>query len=325
MGWISFKGKNPETGATGKNEEGLFGRLRAGLAKTRKGLLGKLGDLIPGRGRLDEATLEELEEILIASDLGVTATAKVMAELKESTRGAFLEGSRELVQRLEAILQKTLEEAGRGAASPPPAEPWVIMVVGVNGSGKTTTAGKLAHRFRREGKGVLMAAADTFRAAASEQLEVWAERTGSELVRLGDGADPSAVAYDAIEAARARGCQVVIADTAGRLHTKRNLMEELKKVKRVMGKLMPGAPHEVLLVLDATTGQNALAQARLFGQEVGVTGIALTKLDGTAKGGIVVAVARETGIPIKFVGVGEGVEDLREFDPQSFIRALFED
>ncbi|MFQ6111407.1 MAG: signal recognition particle-docking protein FtsY, partial [Nitrospinota bacterium] len=217
------------------------------------------------------------------------------------------------------------EEAGMGSAPPPPSEPWVIMVAGVNGSGKTTTAGKLAHRFRQEGKRVLMAAADTFRAAASEQLEVWAERAGSEMVRHRDGADPSAVVYDAIEAARARGCQVVIADTAGRLHTKRNLMEELKKVKRVTGKLVPGAPHEVLLVLDATTGQNALAQARLFGQEVGVTGIALTKLDGTAKGGIAVAVARETGIPIKFVGVGEGIEDLKEFHPESFVRALFED
>ncbi len=248
-----------------------------------------------------------------------------MEELRESTRGAFLEGSRELIERLEAILQKTLGETEEGTFPPPTAEPWVIMVVGVNGSGKTTTAGKLAHRFRKEGKRVLMAAADTFRAAASEQLEVWAERTGSELVRHADGADPSAVVYDAVQAARARGCQVVIADTAGRLHTKRNLMEELKKVKRVMGKVMPGAPHEVLLVLDATTGQNALAQARLFGQEVGVTGIALTKLDGTAKGGIVIGVAGETRIPIKFVGVGEGVEDLRDFEPESFVRALFED
>ena len=231
--------------------------------------------------------------------------------------------------RVRRLLREMIEHPAVPPPAPPsspgPGEPRVIFMVGVNGSGKTTTAGKLAARYAAEGRRVMLAAADTFRAGAGEQIAVWAERAGCGLVRLQEGADPSAVVFDALQAAKARGVEVLLADTAGRLHTQRNLMEELKKVRRVAERLVPGAPHEVLLVLDATTGQNALAQVREFGAVLGVTGLVLTKLDGSAKGGVVVGAAHESGIPVRYIGVGEGVEDLLDFDPGAFLAALFGD
>jgi len=301
---------------------GLFGRLRAGLTKTRETLLGKVETLLQGRTRIDEDFLESLEEVLIAADFGMPVTQRLVAALRKRAK---IEREAE-PDRLREILAEEV------AALLPPQPVWellsprptVIMLVGVNGVGKTTTIGKLAAQFTGAGQKVLVGAGDTFRAAAAEQLQIWGERAGVDVIRHAEGADPGAVAFDAARATVARHADVLLLDTAGRLHTKVNLMEELKKVRRVLAREIPGAPHETWLVLDATTGQNALSQARIFRETVEVTGIILTKLDGTARGGIVVAIGAELGLPVRFVGVGEGVDDLRPFVADEFVAALFQ-
>ena len=298
---------------------GFFDKLKQGLAKTRKGLIEKVESIFSGR-KIDFETLEELEEALLTADLGVKATNEIVDYLKEKTKKGEIKDLFKIKEYLKLEMSSMLGE-------PQPLiidkKPFVILAVGVNGVGKTTTIGKLSARLINEGKSVILAASDTFRAAAIEQLEIWSKRTGAQIVKHQSGSDPAAVAFDAIEAAKARGMDIVIVDTAGRLHTKNPLMEELKKVRRVIEKGIPSAPHEVLLVVDATTGQNALRQAEMFNNAIGVTGIALTKLDGTAKGGIIFAIRRELGIPIRFIGMGEGVEDLRDFEPKEFVEALF--
>lgn len=299
---------------------GFFDRLKEGLTKTRKGFIGRVESIFTGK-KIDEETLEELEETLITSDIGVKATTEIVEFLRDKVRKGEVKDSHSVRDFLKEEMATLL-----GNSQPlviTGEKPFVILTVGVNGVGKTTTIGKLASRLVSEGKTVLLAAADTFRAAAIEQLEIWAKRTDSQVVKHQSGSDPAAVAFDSIEASRSRNVDVVIIDTAGRLHTKSPLMEELKKIRRVIDKALPGAPHETLLVVDATTGQNALKQAEMFHSAVGVTGIALTKLDGTAKGGIVFAIRRELGIPIRLIGVGEGVDDLRDFDSKEFVEALF--
>jgi fused signal recognition particle receptor len=302
---------------------GLFQRLSEGLTKTRSVVRGSLDRLL-GRAA-DPALLEEFEAALISSDLGVHVAERVMKQLKESLKGT--DASQAV--RVQGALQQTLLDVLTPAAGPSLEQliangpkPFVILAVGVNGVGKTTTIAKIAQRLAQGGRVPLLVAADTFRAAAIDQLQVWADRIGVELIRHRHGADPAAVAYDGLAAAKARDVDVVLIDTAGRLHTKSNLMDELRKIKRVIGQELPGAPHEVLLVLDATLGQNALAQARQFHQAVGVTALALTKLDGTARGGIVVAIADELKLPVRLIGVGEAVEDLQDFQPRAFVNAL---
>jgi fused signal recognition particle receptor len=299
--------------------KGILSRLKQGLSKTREILTTDIDDLFRGRRRLDDEVLEELEELLITADLGVQTATTLIARIARQA-GKIADAHQLKAQLKEEIL------ALLPPAPPVPAvrtKPHVVMVVGVNGVGKTTTIGKLAHRYRAEGHSVLIAAGDTFRAAAVEQLTIWAERAGAEIVRHRHQADPAAVAYDAVEAALARSTDVVIVDTAGRLHTKINLMEELKKIKRSIDKKLPGAPHETLLVLDATTGQNALSQARLFHEAIDISGMALTKLDGTAKGGIVISICSSLNIPLQYIGIGEGIEDLQRFAPEPFVEALF--
>ncbi len=298
----------------------FFDRLKEGLTKTRKGLIEKVESIFTGR-KIDNETIEELEEILITSDIGIKATAEIVDFLRDKASRGEIRDLDNIKQYLKAEMAAILGEPRPLAI--PERRPFVILAVGVNGVGKTTTIGKLSGRLTSEGRTVLLAAADTFRAAATEQLEIWAKRTGAQIVKHQSGADPAAVAFDAIEASKARNIDAVIIDTAGRLHTKSPLMEELKKIKRAIEKAMPGAPHEVLLVVDATTGQNALRQAEMFMSAIGVTGIALTKLDGTARGGIVFAIKKELGIPVKLIGVGEAIDDLRDFDPVQFVEALF--
>jgi len=299
---------------------GFFERLKDGLTKTRKGFIEKVESIFTGR-KIDEETLQELEDILIMSDIGIKAASEIMTVIRERAK----KGEAKDLDSVKDLLKKEMIEI-LGGSQPIVVydnKPFVILAVGVNGVGKTTTIGKLASRFRSQGFSVLLAAGDTFRAAGIEQLEVWAERAGTQLVKHQHGSDPAAVAFDAVVAAKNRGTDVVIVDTAGRLHTKSNLMEELKKVRKTIEKAMPEAPHEILLVVDATTGQNALRQAELFNEAVGITGIALTKLDGTAKGGIVLAIKKGFGIPIRLIGVGEGIDDLRDFVPKEFVEALF--
>ena len=298
---------------------GVFKSLSEGLAKTRKNIADKLGTLILGQ-KIDAVFLEELEEALIASDVGVETAAFVLKDLTERFKRQELSTPDQVRARLKHLLFEILS-SGTSKFSVA-ASPSVVLVIGVNGTGKTTTIGKLAHRLQAQGKQVMLAAGDTFRAAASEQLSIWGERAGIPVIKHQEGADPSAVVFDAVTAAKARAVDVLIVDTAGRLHTKSNLMEELKKVKRILSRELPGAPHETLLVLDGNTGQNALVQARMFHEAIGVTGIVLTKLDGTSKGGIVFAINKELGIPVKFVGLGEAIEDLREFEPKEFVDAL---
>ena len=310
----------PEEEQEEKSSPGLWGRLARRLGRTRDKIGGSIERITLGK-KIDDEVLDELEEVLVTADLGVPTTLKLIEGLRGRVRRKELDDAQALKQALQEAIVEILAQAGE--APQRDHDPHVIMVVGVNGVGKTTTIGKLAHHFSRQGRKVLLAAADTFRAAAAEQLEVWAQRAGAPLVRGRDGSDPSAVAFDAVEAARARGRDLVIIDTAGRLHTQVNLMEELKKIHRVVGKKLEGAPHEVILVLDATTGQNAVSQAKLFNQAVPLSGIVLTKLDGTAKGGVVVAIAGEMGLPILYVGLGEKIEDLRPFDPQAFAAAIF--
>jgi fused signal recognition particle receptor len=293
--------------------------IRDGLAKTRKNISDRIGSLVLGE-KIDESFLEELEEALIASDVGSQTAALVLGDLKERFKRNELSSPDQVRERLKQVLVEIL--AARSAALSLTAAPSVVLIIGVNGTGKTTTIGKLAHRLQGEGKKVMLAAADTFRAAAAEQLSIWGERNSVPVVKHKEGADPSAVVFDAIAAAKARGIDVLLVDTAGRLHTKSNLMEELKKVQRIVAREVPGAPHETLFVLDATTGQNAFAQAKTFHQAIGVTGIVLTKLDGTPKGGIVFAINRELGLPVKLIGIGEGIEDLKAFDPKEFVDAL---
>ncbi len=300
---------------------GFFDRLKDGLSKTKKNFVEKVESIFTGRA-VDAATLEELEETLIMSDIGAKSAEEIVGRLKEKVEKGEV---RDAALVKDFLKKEMAEMLGRPHPLVPFGEkPFVILAVGVNGVGKTTTIGKLAARFMEQGHSVMLAAGDTFRAAAIEQLEIWAGRSGAQLVKHQSGSDPSAVVFDAIEAARARAVDIVIIDTAGRLHTKSSLMEELKKIRRVCGKAMPGAPHEILLVVDATNGQNALRQAETFNEAVGVTGIALTKLDGTAKGGIVFAIKRDLNIPVRLIGVGEGIEDLQDFVPQDFVRALFE-
>jgi fused signal recognition particle receptor len=293
--------------------------IRDGLAKTRKNISDRIGSLVLGE-KIDEAFLEELEEALIASDVGTQTAALVLADLKERFKRNELSSSDQVRDRLKQLLVEIL--AARPAVLSLTAVPSVVLIIGVNGTGKTTTIGKLAYRLQGEGKKVMLAAADTFRAAASEQLSIWGERNSVPVVKHKEGADPSAVVFDAIAAAKARGLDVLLVDTAGRLHTKSNLMEELKKIQRIVAREVPGAPHETLFVLDATTGQNGFAQAKTFHKAIGVTGIVLTKLDGTPKGGIVFAINRELGLPVKLIGIGEGIEDLKTFEPQEFVDAL---
>jgi fused signal recognition particle receptor len=302
----------------------FFEKLRDGLAKTREVVVGRIGEAIRGRQRIDEGLLEEVEEALIGADVGLQTADRLINGLRKRV---LRDG---IVDRPEQIRRALKEEivalfdgvSGLTGRREYDGRPYVSLIVGVNGTGKTTTVGKLAKRYTDEGKRVLVAACDTFRAAAIEQLDVWVRRAGAELVRHQAGADPASVAYDAMSAASVRGSDVVLIDTAGRLHTKVNLMEELKKIKRVISKQWTGAPDEILLVLDATTGQNAIAQARQFHTDLEVSGLVLTKLDGTAKGGIILAIWDQLGIPITLVGVGEGIEDLQEFNAQDFAEAL---
>jgi fused signal recognition particle receptor len=298
---------------------GVFRSLSDGLAKTRKNLAERIGSLVLGE-KIEEGFLGELEEALISADVGMETATFVLKDLKERFERRELSTPAGVRERLKELLYAIL--AGRAAKLDVAAAPSVILVVGVNGTGKTTTIGKLAYRLHAGGKKVMLAAGDTFRAAASEQLSIWGERAGIPVIKHKEGADPSAVAFDAVSAAKARDMDVLIVDTAGRLHTKSNLMEELKKIKRILSRELPGAPHETLLVLDGNTGQNALAQAKMFHEAIGLTGIVLAKLDGTSKGGIVFAINKELSIPVKLIGIGEAIEDLREFDPKEFVDAL---
>ena len=302
----------------------LFARLKQGLSKTQSSLVGRVDGLLRGRSVIDEDLVEELEEILITADLGMQTTQILIGALEKGRAKGELATPDQVRQLLREELQKllTVETQPLDVTT---ASPFVIMVVGVNGVGKTTTIGKLANQFVQDGKKVVLGAGDTFRAAAAEQLQIWGERAGVDVIAHAEGADPGAVAFDAAKAAVARKADVLLLDTAGRLHTKVNLMEELKKIRRVLDREIPDAPHEVLLVLDATTGQNALTQAKLFNEAVALDGIALTKLDGTAKGGIVIAIAAELQVPVRFVGIGEQIDDLRPFDPEMFVSVLFDD
>ena len=306
-----------------EKENGLFDRLRQSLSKTRSGLTKRLDQLILGKKDIDEDLLEELEEILFTSDLGVTASQELIDLVRTGVARKELDNPEKLKIALKQNIIDFLNIPEPSHTSPGPEEPIIIMVIGINGVGKTTTIGKAANHYREQGKKVMLVAADTFRAAAVEQLVIWGERVGAEVVRQVQGADPSAVVFDAINAAVARKVDVVLIDTAGRLHTKVNLMDELRKIHRVTGRRLPGAPHHVWLVLDATTGQNAISQAEMFNKTLGITGIILTKLDGTAKGGIVVGISRQLEIPIRFIGIGEKIDDLRPFDAEDFVEAIF--
>jgi fused signal recognition particle receptor len=306
-----------------EQEPSLLEKLKSGVQKTRAGLVSALEDALQGKKAIDADLLEELEFTLISADIGVRTTDEILERIRQRVSRHQLDDAAELKGLIREHLLEILSASERAPAhvATPPA---VVLVVGVNGSGKTTTIGKLANRFKNEQRSVLLCAADTFRAAAIEQLEIWGTRTGTQVIRQGPGSDPSAVLFDALNAARSRKVDYVIVDTAGRLQTKENLMAELQKMDRTAKKVIYDAPHEVLLVLDATTGQNGLEQARKFTETSGVTGIVLTKLDGTAKGGIVVAIARELNLPIRYIGVGEKVDDLLPFDAEKFIQSLFE-
>jgi fused signal recognition particle receptor len=304
-------------------EPNLLDRLKTGIQKTRSGLVDRIEDVLSGRKEIDAELLEELEYTLITADLGIQTVQDILERIRQQMDRKQSGDAAEIRSMIREQLLQVLgsSESPIRVVTKPPA---VVMLVGINGAGKTTTIGKLAHRFLGEGRKVLLCAADTFRAAAVEQLEVWAERAGVDVIRQKTGADPSAVVFDALHAAKARAVDYVIIDTAGRLHTKENLMAELEKMRRTCQRVVPGSPHEVWLVLDATTGQNGLEQARKFTESAGVTGILLTKLDGTAKGGVVVAIARELNLPIRFIGVGEKIDDLLPFEPERFVASLFD-
>jgi fused signal recognition particle receptor len=303
---------------------GVFEKLKKGLSKTHQGFVEKIDRLFLGKKTIDQDLLDELEAVLFTADLGIKTSTQLIEGVQEGLkRGELLEPEKVkgfIKQEILRILQTSEKPLAIDFSK---TKPFVIMVVGVNGVGKTTTIAKMAHQYSEQKKKVLIGAADTFRAAAVEQLEIWSKRVGADLIKHSNGSDPSAVAFDSIHAAKARNADLVFIDTAGRIHTKINLMEELKKIKRIIGRECPGAPHEVLLILDATTGQNAISQAKLFDEAIGITGIALTKLDGTAKGGIIVGITEEMKIPIRYIGVGESMDDLREFNASDFVQALF--
>ncbi|MGA7857769.1 MAG: signal recognition particle-docking protein FtsY [Terracidiphilus sp.] len=313
--------KKPEDTQEPEEKASFFSRMKQAVTRTRESFSSRIGDIVALTRVVDEVALDELETALLTSDIGVQTTNEILEALRDRARHQAIEGGAELRELLKEQLRGILEAPVKTIAEPV-TPPKVTFLVGVNGTGKTTSAGKLAAWYRGQSRTVLLCAADTFRAAAIEQLEVWAGRSGVEMIKTKQGGDPAAVLYDAAAAAKARGIGELIVDTAGRLHTKTGLMDELDKMRRTAAKLIPGAPHEVLLVMDATTGQNGLQQARLFTQSAGVTGIVLTKLDGTAKGGIAVAIAREMNLPVRFVGVGEKMEDLLEFDAGDFVEAL---
>ncbi|MEA3466710.1 MAG: signal recognition particle-docking protein FtsY [Thermodesulfobacteriota bacterium] len=317
----------PELKTTESETSGIgsmFQRLSTGLTKTKESLVYRMDTLFLGKKEIDADLFDELEEILITADLGISTTIEILDDARKRVKRDSLSDPAQLKTVLKEKLRSFIMESDKPAELVmPDSGPFVIMVVGVNGVGKTTTIGKITKKFKRSGQSVLLVAADTFRAAAVAQLKIWGERNDVEVVSQHEGADPSAVAFDAMDKAVTDGYDVVIVDTAGRLHTQVNLMEELKKIKRVMGKRLKNAPHEILLVLDATTGQNAVSQAKEFNNAVTITGLALTKLDGTAKGGIVASICRELAIPIRFIGIGEQIDDLRDFDPDEFIDALF--
>jgi fused signal recognition particle receptor len=327
MGLFSFKSKKADEASPAQVEPpadkqpGFLARLRAKLNRGDSWLTYDLANLLPG-GKIDDAVLDELETRLIGADVGIETTEKILDDLRGKVARKELGDLDALLDALRQSLLDIVVPVSRPLAIDESRRPYVILVVGVNGSGKTTTIGKLARRLTSEGRKVVLAAGDTFRAAAVEQLQVWGDRNGVPVIAQAAGADPAAVIYDALQSAQARGTDVLIADTAGRLHTQSNLMEELKKVKRVLGRLEPSAPHEVLLVLDASQGQNALTQAQQFHQALGVTGLVLTKLDGTAKGGIVLAIADRMGLPLRYVGVGETAEDFGVFDAETFVDAV---
>jgi len=315
MGWLDKLGL--------KKEE----KLDKGVEKSREGLLNKIGKSIAGKDKIDDATLDDLEDALISSDVGVKTTIEIIDRLENRVaRDKFItqnELQQIMREEITALLKENRPDQPAEFDADFPTKPHVIMIVGVNGVGKTTTIGKLAHLYKKAGKNVMLGAADTFRAAAVDQLKIWSERADVPIIQQGQNADPSAVAYDTVASAKSRDADVVLVDTAGRLHNKKSLMEELAKIKRVMGKVVDGAPHEILLVLDASTGQNAMQQANAFTDVVDVTGLVLTKLDGTAKGGIVIGVSNELNVPVKYIGVGEQIEDLQVFERDGFVKALF--
>ncbi len=324
---FGFGKKKPQQAAATQTEDkpqGVLARLKAGLSRTRANLSDALGDLLSGSRQIDDELLEELETLLLTADVGVDATRRIIDDLTAQVRRKELANPEALGVALRAQLSSLLQSVHAPVREAATDRPQVILMVGINGAGKTTTIGKLARRFKDEGNSVMLAAGDTFRAAAVEQLQTWGQRNDIPVIAQASGADAASVIYDALAAATARKIDVLIADTAGRLHTKSNLMDELSKISRVMKKIDPDAPHEVMLVVDAGTGQNALNQAIEFHNTVGLTGITLTKLDGTAKGGIIFAIAERVGVPIRFIGVGETIEDLRPFDADEFVKALFE-
>ena len=320
----------PETTTDGKeagakrSKGGLFAALKRGLSRTHNILSTDIRDLVKLKREIDDDLLEEIEEQLLVADLGVEATRHIIADLTQRVSRKQLSNGDALLKAMHEDMLQLIEPVSQPLEIDAKHTPYVILVVGINGAGKTTTIGKLAKRFQNEGKTVMLAAGDTFRAAAVEQLQVWGERNQIPVIAQQSGADSASVIFDAVSAAKARNIDILIADTAGRLHTQSNLMEELKKIRRVIGKVDESAPHEVLLVLDAGTGQNAVSQAEQFHEAVGVSGIALTKLDGTAKGGIIFAIAKRLGLPIRFIGIGEGIDDLRDFNAKEFINALFD-
>ncbi len=309
----------------GNTEEkpSFLDRMKQAVTRTRESLAERIDEVVTFRKEIDRETLDDLEATLLAADLGTTTTGEVLDKMREKVDRKQIGDAAELKRVLKTELLAILAQATEKPVNKVDGEPEVILVVGVNGTGKTTSIGKLSHTLRAQGKSVLLCAADTFRAAAIEQLEIWGDRTGTEVIKTKPGGDPSAVLFDALQAAKARQTDYVIVDTAGRLHTKSNLMLELEKMRRTAGRIIPGAPHETLLVMDATTGQNGLQQARQFTQAAGVTGIVLTKLDGTAKGGVVVAISRELGLPVRYVGVGEKQGDLLPFNANDFVESLF--
>ncbi len=308
---------------TPEKKAGLFQRMKQALGATRDNLVRRIDAVLSSDTTIEESTLDDLEEILLGADLGVRVTTRLMGQIREQHRKYLVRTPAELKTSIRQLLRETLEVKEAGEESATAAEPEVWMIVGVNGTGKTTTVGKLAARMSKEGRKVLVCAADTYRPAAIEQLAVWVERSGVDLVKSKTGSDPSAVLHDALAAASARGKHIVIVDTAGRLHTRSNLMLELEKMRRVAGRQIPAAPHEVFLVLDATTGQNGLSQAREFTKSAGVTGLIVTKLDGTAKGGVLFSICQDLKIPVRYVGVGESIEDLLEFNAEDFVDSLF--
>ena len=324
MGWFSKKKSETTAVEDVKNKSwSPFQKLKNSLTKTRSKIATKFKDILSFKRNIDEGVLEELEVVLLESDIGISLVTNIIEDIREAWKSKEIEDTTGVYDFIKKDLKQSLKE-GISSMKIAPAPPTVIMVAGVNGVGKTTSIAKLANLFIKQGKKVMLAAGDTFRAAATEQLDIWSKRIGADIVKHQAGADPSAVTFDALEASLSRGIDVLIVDTAGRLHTHENLMSELTKIKRVISKKIEDAPHEVLMVLDSTTGQNAISQAKLFKESVGVTGIFLSKLDGTAKGGAILGMRREIDIPVKYVGLGEGVDDIQEFDADKFVDALFD-